>query len=193
MKPEEIASILERYFDRDRIEHKTEDTWQVNNDNMRLLVILSADRSWLRLLTPIASVMEAQSLLSQLLENNFDATQEARYAVAQGVVWGVFHHRLASLTPEDLENAIAVLFSLAEKGLTDAFNQLIEQRIRQIIQAAKSQGQSLEATYQTLDRFYQEGMLGGVDQDPQQREQFLAAWKFQLERFWSEVPANSNQ
>ena len=191
MKPEEIASILERCFDRDRIEHKTEDTWQINNDNMRLLVILSADRSWLRLLTPIASVMEARSLLPQLLENNFDATQEARYAIAQDVVWAVFHHRLASLTPEDLENAIAVLVSLAEKGLTDAFQQLIEQRIRQIIKAAKSQGQSLEATYQTLDRFYQEGMLGGVDQDPQQRKQFLAAWKFQLERLWSEVPADS--
>ena len=191
MNPEEITSILERYFDSDRIEHKTEDTWQINNDNLCLLVILSADSSWLRLLTPIASVREAQSLLPQLLENNFALTQEVRYAISQGVVWGVFHHRLASLTPEDLESAIAVLVSLAEKGLTDAFNQLIEQRIRQIIQSAKAQGQSLETTYQTLDRFYQEGMLGGVDQDPQQREQFLAAWKFQLERLWSEVPENS--
>ena len=191
MKPEEITSILEKYFDRDRIEHSNEDTWQINSDDIRLLVILSEDQSWLRLLTPIASVMEAQSLLGQLLENNFDATQEARYAISQGVVWSVFHHRLASLTPEDLENAIAVLISLAEKGLTDAFHQLIEQRIRQIIKAAKSQGQSLTATYQTLDRFYQEGMLGGVNQDPKQREQFLAAWKFQLERLWSEVSEKS--
>ncbi len=193
MKPEEIASILERLFDRDCIEHKPEDTWQINNDNMTLLVILSADLSWLRLLTPIASVTEAQSLLPQLLENNFDATQEARYAIAQGVVWGVFHHPLASLIAEDLENAIANLVSLAKKGLTDAFYQLIEQRIRQIIKAAKSQGQSLEATYKTLDRLYQEGMLGGVDQDPQEREQFLAAWKFQLERLWSEVSIINEQ
>ena len=186
MKYEEIASIIEQLFQRDRIKHETEDTWQVNNDKMTLLVILSADRSWLRLLTPIASAMEAQSLLPQLLENNFDLTQEARYALAEGVVWGVVHHRLASLTTEDFENAIATLISLAEKGLTDAFYQLIEQRIRQIIQAAKSQGQSLETTYKTLDRLYQEGMLGGVDQNPQEREQFLAAWKYQLERLWNE-------
>lgn len=187
MKYEEIAPILEKLFDRDRIEHETEDTWQINNDTLRLLIILSADRSWLRLLTPIASVAEAQSLLPQLLENNFDLTQESRYAIAQGVVWGVFYHRLASLTPEDFQNAIATLVSLAETGLTDAFNQSIETRIRQIIKAAKSQGQSLAATYQTLDRFYQEGMLGGVDQDPQQRDQFLAAWKYQLERLWNEA------
>ncbi len=191
MKFEEITIVLERHFPRDSIEYK-EDTWQINSEGVTLLVILSADRSWLRLLTPIAAVTEAQSLLPQLLSNNFDLTQEARYAIAQGVVWGVFHHRLASLTPEDLENAIATIVSLAEKGLTDAFNQLIEQRIRQIILAAKSQGQSLETTYKTLDRLYQEGLLGGVDQQPEEREQFLASWKYQLERLWPEVSIDNN-
>ena len=79
------------------------------------------------------------------------------------------------------------MVSLVEKGLSQSFNQLIEKQIVQIVKAAKAQGQSLEATYQTIDRFYQEGVMGGVDQDPAQREQFLAAWKAQLERLWSEV------
>jgi hypothetical protein len=94
---------------------------------------------------------------------------------------------LASLTTEDLESAIASLISLTEKGLSQPFNQVIERQIRQIVQAAKAQGQSLESTYQTIDRFYQEGVMGGVDQDPAQREEFLAAWKAQLQRLWSEV------
>ena len=64
---------------------------------------------------------------------------------------------------------------------------VVVQQIMQIVRAAKAQGQSLESTYQTIDRFYQEGVMGGVDQDPQQREQFLAAWKAQLQRLWSEV------
>ncbi|MGL5793110.1 MAG: hypothetical protein ACRC06_01655, partial [Waterburya sp.] len=109
------------------------------------------------------------------------------YAINQEVLWGVFHHRLESLTVEDLERAIASLQNLVNKGLSQPFNQLIEKQIIQIVKAAKSQGQSLESTYQTIDRFYQEGIMGGVDQDPAQREQFLAAWKAQLERLWSQV------
>ena len=187
MNTTEISSILERLFDSKDIQHDAEEAWQVRNSQIHLLVILSEDRSWLRLLTPIASAAEAQSLLPQLLEDNFDRTQEVRYALNQNVLWGVFHHRLESLVAEDLEDAIVSLVSLKEKGLSPSFNQMIEKQIMQIVKAAKAQGQSLESTYQTIDRFYQEGVMGGVDQDPEQREQFLAAWKAQLERLWSQV------
>lgn len=187
MKIAEISPILERLFDPQDIKHDATEAWQIKNSQIHLLVILSEDHGWLRLLSPIASANEVQSLLPQLLEDNFDLTQEVRYALNQNVLWGVFHHRLASLTTEDLESAIAALISLTEKGLSQPFNQVIEKQIRQIVQAAKAQGQSLESTYQTIDRFYQEGVMGGVDQDPAQREQFLSAWKAQLQRLWSEV------
>ncbi len=187
MKIAEISSILSSLFDDQDIQHDVEEAWQVKNSQIHLLVILSEDHSWLRLLSPIASAREAQSLLPQLLENNFETTQEVRYALNQNVLWGVFHHRLASLTKEDLESAIASLLTLVEQGLSPSFNQLIEKQIIQIVKAAKAQGQSLESTYQTIDRFYQEGIMGGIDQDPDQRLQFLAAWKAQLERLWSEV------
>ncbi|MEM7757148.1 MAG: hypothetical protein AAF298_03325 [Cyanobacteria bacterium P01_A01_bin.40] len=183
----DISTILESLFASQDINHDVEEAWQVKNSQLHLLVILSEDHSWLRLLTPIATASEAQSLLPQLLEENFNATQEVRYALNQNVLWGVFHHRLASLTTEDFQSAIASLLSLVEKGLSPSFNQLIEKQIIQIVKAAKAQGQSLEATYQTIDRFYQEGVMGGVDQDPAQREQFLAAWKAQLDRLWSKV------
>ena len=187
MKIAEISATLDSLFDSQDIKHDVEEAWQVKNSQIHLLVILSEDHSWLRLLSPIAAASEAQSLLPQLLEDNFDTTQEVRYALNQNVLWGVFHHRLASLTVEDLQSAIASLVSLVEKGLSQSFNQLIEKQIIQIVKAAKAQGQSLEATYQTIDRFYQEGVMGGVDQDPAQRKQFLAAWKAQLNRLWSEV------
>ena len=187
MKIAEISPILERLFAPEDIKHDVEEAWQIKNSKIHLLVILSEDRSWLRLLSPIAAAGEAQSLLPQLLEDNFDRTQEVRYAISQNVLWGVFHHRFASLTSEDFESAIASLVALVEKGLSQSFNQLIEKQIVQIVKAAKAQGQSLESTYQTIDRFYQEGIMGGIDQDPTQREQFLAAWKSQLERLWSEV------
>ena len=187
MKVTEISLVLERIFKPEDIKHDVDEAWQIKNAQLHLLVILSEDKFWLRLLTPIAAANEAQSLLSQLLEDNFDLTQEVRYAINQNVLWGVFHHRLESLTSEDLESAIASLVTLVEKGLSSSFNKLIEKQIIQIVKAAKTQGQSLESTYQTIDRFYQEGIMGGIDQDPALREQFLAAWKAQLERLWSEV------
>lgn len=187
MKIAEISPILERLFKQEDIQQDAPEAWQIRNSQIHLLIILSQDHSWLRLLSPIASVEEAQSLLPQLLEDNFDRTKEVRYALNQNVLWGVYHHRLESLTTEDLESAIASLIALVEKGLSPSFNQVIEQQIIQIVRAAKAQGQSLESTYQTIDRFYQEGVMGGVDQDPAQREQFLAAWKAQLQRLWSEV------
>lgn len=187
MKVEEITTNLNQLFGSDSVKHETVDTWEIEKTNLRLLVILSENHTWLRILVPIATAIEARSLLPQLLEANFAATGEVRYALEQNVVWGVFYHRLTSLTQEDFQEAIASLITLAEKGLSELFNQLIEQRIRQIIQAAKLQGQSLEATLQTLERMYQEGMLGGLDQDPQEREQFLGAWQYQLERLWPEV------
>ena len=187
MKLTEINPILEKLFDSKDINHDTDEAWQIKNAQIHLLVIVSEDHSWLRLLTPIATASEAQSLLPQILEDNFDATQEVRYALNQNVLWGVYHHRLASLVTEDLESAIASLAALVDRGLSNSFNQLIEKQIVQIVKVAKAQGQSKEATYQTIDRFYQEGVMGGVDQDPAQREQFLAAWKMQLDRLWSEV------
>ncbi len=187
MKVEEITTNLIQLFGSDLVKHQTADTWEIETNNLRLLVILSENHSWLRILVPIATAIEARNLLPQLLEANFAATGAVRYALEQNVVWGVFHHRLASLTQEDFQEAIASLVALAEKGLSELFNQLIELRIRQIIQAAKLQGQSLETTLQTLERMYQEGMLGGLDQDPQEREQFLSVWQYQLERLWSEV------
>ncbi len=70
--------------------------------------------------------------------------------------------------------------------MTDVFNQLVESRISQIVQTAKQQGQSLEATLQTLDRFYEEGILGDLEQGAESREQALKSWRRQLERMWSE-------
>lgn len=186
MTPEEIGSTLTEFFEQANVQAITPESWQVETPGFRLLVLLSDDRSWLRVLLPIVSAQAAQPFVEQLLEANFDDTQQTRYALHQGVLWGVFQHSLESLVPSDFSDAIAQLVSLHELGLSDFFNQLVEGRIRQIIQVAKKQGQSLEATLQNLDRFYEEGLLGDLEQGAESREQVLAAWRRQLERLWPE-------
>jgi hypothetical protein len=148
-------------------------------------VLLSEDKGWLRLLIPIVPMQTAQPYFSRILEANFDATQETRYALHQNVLWGVFQYEMESLTEKRFDIAVGRLLSMKKDGTDPFFNTLVDQQIRQIIQAAKQQGQSLEETMQTLDRFYSEGMMGDLD-DSQYREQVLAAWRRRLERLWAE-------
>jgi hypothetical protein len=185
MTPSEITTALTQLFG-DTIEVKEPDSWQLKADNLQILVLLSEDQGWLRSLATIAPALEAEPFLPQLMAANFDETQEARYAIFQDLLWGVFQHNLASLTVEDFKAAIARLVALHQKGLSESFNQLAENQVRQIVRVAKQQGQSLPATLQMLDRLYQEGVLGGMEQGSQERDEVLKAWRYQLERLWQE-------
>ena len=187
MTPSEITDILKELFGTTTVNVVERGSWQVEMPDFRLLVLLSEDEGWLRLLLPIMTFQEAQPFLEQFLEANFDRTQEVRYALNQGVVWGIFQHSRESLAVEDFKSAVTQLVSLQQAGVDDVFNNLIESRIRRIIATAKIQGQSLEATMQTLNRFYAEGLMGDRDQTPQEREQVLAAWRRRLEELWNEV------
>lgn len=187
MKPEQITSKLSELFGADTVQVKEPDAWQVETPQLRLLVLLSSDRSWLRLLIPIAPAQEAQPLFGQLLTANFDETQETRYALNQDVLWGVFQHKRETLAPEDFAAAVARLVSLQQQGLSSSFNQFADDRIRQIIRAAKQQGQSLDDTLQNLERFYREGVMGDLEQGEEARERVLEAWRRRLESLWPEV------
>lgn len=185
MTPQEITQILTEVFG-GAVQVSEPDAWQVDANELRLLVLLSDDQSWLRSLVSIAPAQVAQPYLVQLLEANFDETQQVRYALHQGVLWGVFQHSLSGLTAADFREAIAQLVTLQRVGLNPSFNKLAEAHIRQIIQRAKAQGQSLEATLQTLHRFYDEGVMGDINANAAERDQVLEAWRYQLERLWPE-------
>ncbi|MEA5581406.1 hypothetical protein VB620_08655 [Nodularia harveyana UHCC-0300] len=187
MTPEEIAGTLNKLFNVSEIQAIAPGSWQIDTASFRLLILLSEDYTWLRILLPIIPVSEAQPFLAQFLEANFDHTQEVRYALFDGVIWAVYHHSRETLVSADFTSAIARVISLYEDGLDHVFNRLIENRIRQIITTAKQQGQSLQATMQNLDRFYAEGLLGEINQTPEAREQVLTAWQRQLERLWNEI------
>lgn len=187
MTPEDIAGTLTKLFGTSEVKAIAPGSWQVDTTAFRLLVLLSEDQSWLRILLPIVPLQEAQAFLAQFLEANFDDTQEVRYALYDGVILGVFQHNNQTLLNADFTSAIARLVTLSEAGLDNVFNRLIESRIRQIIQTAKQQGQSFESTMQSLERFYAEGLMGEIDQTAETREQLLAAWQRQLERLWNQV------
>ncbi len=186
MHLDEIEPHLRQLFG-ETLQSTTPGLWQVEQGGSQILILISDDRSWLRVLLPIAPFQDVRPLLEQLFAYNFDASQETRYALHQDVLWGVFQHPRESLTAADLTAAIGRLQMLKQQGLTDCFNQFVDNRIGQIIQAAKQQGQTLTATMQTLERFYDEGLLGDLTQSQEQRQTILGAWRTRLQQLWPDI------
>jgi Tir chaperone protein (CesT) family len=182
MTPQETPNVLASLFG-DAVQTLAPGSYQIEQEGFRLLVLRSEDQDWIRMMVPIASLMEAGAFLEELLEANFDETQEARYAVHQGLVWSVFQHDGTGLTEADFKGAIGRLVSMFRQGLDLVFKRHVEKQIRQIIRAAKMQGQTLEMTMQTLERFYSEGVMGDLDQSS---EGAIEAWRVQLKRLWDE-------
>jgi hypothetical protein len=163
--------------------------YEVNQDPLKLLLILSQDLTWLRVIVPVTSASNATSLATEFLAANFDETLDLRYALHQDVLWGVFQHSLPTLDPQDLLNALDRLAEMKQVGINKAFSRLITQRVREVIRAAKEKGETLQQTIQTIDRLYAEGVMGGLDGNSALREEMMAAWRYQLTRLWDEPEA----
>ncbi len=186
MTPKDIDRVLRIGFG-DRVIEVSSGSWQVDREGLRLLVVLSDDQSWLMSLVPIAASQEAQPFFEALLKANFEQTEETRYAVHEGVLWGVYRHELESLSEATFQGAIARLINLQNLGLTPYFEQQIHSQLRTIIRVSKAQGQTLEGTLQTLHRFYEEGLMGDLSQNQEERERILRAWQTQLSLLWPEI------
>lgn len=72
-----------------------------------------ADR--MRLISPIAQAdVLSEALMYRLLQANYDSALDARYAVANDIVWSVFIHPLASLSDEQVISAVSQVYTAAE-------------------------------------------------------------------------------
>ena len=188
MTPDQITQALCDRFGEAACQQVSDDAWQVEAANMRLLAIRPG--SWLKLMIPLMPAPEAQPFMAQMMEANFDQTQQTRYAIHQDVVWGVFQYDMESLELLQFQSAIDQLQVLKSNGVDELFSLRVEAQVTQIIIAAKKQGQTLEATMKMLDRFYAEGMMGEMGSGSEQKEyqnDALTAWRRQLERLWPTV------
>jgi hypothetical protein len=183
--PEDIQIVLTSRFG-SGLKIADPDSYQVDTPDYRLLVIFSAQQSWVRVLVPIAPAAEAMTFVEEFLAANFDATLETRYAISQGALWGVWQHSMTGLVRADFSAAIDRLIDLKRVGIDQAFQSFATKQVQAIVTIAKQRGDTLAQTMQTLDRFYSEGILGDLGTSEDIRQEMMSAWQQQLERLWNQ-------
>lgn len=109
-----IAEVIEAL---DPDAQRQANNWQFAIDEVQILVVTDPVNDRMRILTPV-SLAEAlpEEALLRLLQANFDTALDARYAVAQELVWGTFIHPLESLTTREFASGV-----LQTKSLADTF------------------------------------------------------------------------
>lgn len=80
-----------------------------------LMIVFDNDADRMRIITPILQASAVPSdVHERMLQANFDAVLDSRYAIANDVVWSTFIHRLSTLDEDDLLSAIAQTYAAAE-------------------------------------------------------------------------------
>jgi len=90
-------------------------TLQLTINDVPVLVVTDTIADRMRAMVPIraADGLEPEELV-RLMQANFDSALDARYAVAQGRLWGVFIHPLSPLQKNQLLSGLAQTVNLAQ-------------------------------------------------------------------------------
>lgn len=89
-------------------------TTELSIDDVPIMVIVDERSDRMRAMVPIRSAdgIEPEEL-QRMMQANFDTALDARYAVAQGRVWGVFIHPLSPLKREQLLSGLIQTVNVA--------------------------------------------------------------------------------
>ena len=89
--------------------------WQLQNRGIAAQVITDENANRMRIIVQVAAVEGLdQDLLFRLLQANFDTALDARYAIAQNILWSTFIHPLSSLSENEFVSGFAQTIILAE-------------------------------------------------------------------------------
>ncbi len=88
--------------------------WQLRVEDVPLTIITDPGHDRMRVIAGIAPADELEpALLFRLMQANFDTALDARYAIAQDVLWATFIHPLSPLTREQFLSGIGQTVNLA--------------------------------------------------------------------------------
>lgn len=149
MTPERIEAIVARIAE-DYQADGNAIVFAFNELGVTIVTDAQADR--MRVVIPIMPAAQLdEALLYRLMQANFDSALDARYAIAQGMLWSTFIHPLSSLNDEDLLSGIGQAINTAESfGTSFSSGALVfgggdttEMQRRELIESLKKKGQSI--------------------------------------------------
>lgn len=89
--------------------------WQFKLGARQVIVITDPIAERMRIMVPIGDAgLLSQELLTRLMQANFDSALDARYAIAQDVLWGTFIHPLTSLDEKCFVSGLAQAIAVAD-------------------------------------------------------------------------------
>jgi hypothetical protein len=111
MTPDRLVEII---TDIDPNAAVTANGIELSIEDIPVLVVFAPAADRMRAMVPIASVEDVTpEEMNRMMQANFDTALDARYAVANGRVWGVFIHPLGALEREQFLSALAQTVNLA--------------------------------------------------------------------------------
>ncbi len=76
--------------------------WELTLEGIPLKVITDESANRMRIIAPIVKTTDlSKDELYRMMQANFDSALDARYAIAQGIVWATFLHPLSTLDSDD--------------------------------------------------------------------------------------------
>jgi hypothetical protein len=89
--------------------------WQFEIGKRQVIVITDPIAERMRIMVPIGDAgLLNQELLTRLMQANFDSALDARYAIAQDMLWGTFIHPLTSLDEKGFVSGLAQAIAVAD-------------------------------------------------------------------------------
>lgn len=112
MNGEKMATLIQR-FDEDAVVAANRITFKVRERDVMVVYDNDADR--MRIMSPIVQAAAVpEEIYERMLQANFDAVLDSRYAIANEIVWSVFIHKMSSLAEDDFLSGIAQTYTAAE-------------------------------------------------------------------------------
>lgn len=88
-------------------------TWRLTVAEQAILIITDERANRMRILAQVAQAKTlSQEDLIRLMQANFDTSLDARYCVAQGVLWSAFIHPLGTLNERDFLSGLGQVVNL---------------------------------------------------------------------------------
>lgn len=112
MNGDKMAALIQK-FDQDAEVTANRITFKVRERDVMVVYDNEADR--MRIMSPIIQAAAVpEEIHERMLQANFDAVLDSRYAIANEIVWSVFIHRMSSLNEDDFQSGIAQTYTAAE-------------------------------------------------------------------------------